>query len=82
LLHGDRDLLEVYIGGERTGGLYLTLPVHRLDRLIGQLRAVRGSVAGSFGPTPPSSGFGTEPAGRGRVTGRRADGEEGDEEKL
>jgi hypothetical protein len=49
LLHGDGDLVEVYIGGERTGGLYLTLPVHHLGRLVGQLRAIQGTVAGSYG---------------------------------
>jgi hypothetical protein len=50
LLHEGGDLVEVYLGGERTGGLYLTLPVGHLDRLIGQLRATHATVAGSFRP--------------------------------
>jgi hypothetical protein len=52
LLHNGGDLVEVYIGGERTGGLYLTLHVHHLDRLIGQLRAAHATVDESSAHTP------------------------------
>jgi hypothetical protein len=54
LRHDDGELVEIYIGGERTGGLYLTLQVQHLDRLITQLRAVRGAVTGSSQPVPPT----------------------------
>jgi hypothetical protein len=70
LLHSGGELVEVYIGGERTGGVYVTLPVADLDRIIRQLRAVRGTVAGSFEPSatgrrrvrrvPPAQDQGTE----------------------
>jgi hypothetical protein len=44
--HQGGHLVEVYIGGERTGGVYLTVPTACLGRLIGQLRAVRGTIPG------------------------------------
>jgi hypothetical protein len=51
LLHSGGELVEVYIGGERTGGVYITLRVGDLDRVIRQLAAVSGTVCGSFQPS-------------------------------
>jgi hypothetical protein len=56
VLHGGGELVEVYIGGERTGGVYLTLERRCLPGLIAGLRAVQGTIPDRHGPAGAKTG--------------------------
>jgi hypothetical protein len=70
VLYGGGRLVEIYIGGERTGGVYLTLSRASLPALTEGLRGVRDTIPGSHVPGaagPPTAVRGARPY----VTGRR-----------
>jgi hypothetical protein len=55
LLLSGGSLVEIYLGGERTGGVFLTLPTDDLTRLITELRTLRDADQPSDTTTRPST---------------------------